>query len=185
MSTETLALQQLEREHRTAERLVNRLAELGERLRGGEWVAPGTVRLGVGLLESYLHRVHANQFDRELWPRVETLVGPGCQSAIARVRDGHEAMRASARLLLDATARWSGGDGSAQEEVARRLTELAAADRVANEFEENHPFVCLRSHLPLAVRADIGRRFDEHSGTKSALQGHIERFLTLSSPARE
>ena len=68
MSHPAGALEELHREHELAERLLERLAEIGERVKSGERADPKAVRFGLGLLDAYLHRVHAYQEDRELLP---------------------------------------------------------------------------------------------------------------------
>ncbi len=78
MSHQDGALEELHREHEIAERLLERLAEIGERIKSGERVDPKAVRFGVGLLDAYLHRVHAFQEDRELLPEARHVAMPQC-----------------------------------------------------------------------------------------------------------
>jgi len=180
MTAEADALQMLREEHRIVEDLLDRLRELGERMLTGERVSPGTVRIGVGLLDAYLHRVHMRQFDVELWPRAKAVAGPECGGTLEYVRDHHAEVRRSARNLLELTSRWAEGDTAAQDRVARGLLDLAAGDAALNQFEEQHPFVCLESSLTRPTRVQVGKTFLGHAGTKGALEANIGRFLNAS-----
>jgi hypothetical protein len=180
MIAESDALEMLRKEHRIVEDLLDRLRELGERMLTGERVSPGTVRLGVGLLDAYLHRVHMRQFDVELWPEAKAVAGPQCGRTLEYVRDHHVDVRRSARTLLELTSRWAGGEIVAQDRVARGLLDLAAGDAAINRFEEQHPFVCLATSLPGTARVQVGKVFIGHAGTKQALEANIIRFLNAS-----
>jgi len=180
MSPQLTAFEMLRREHRVIENLLDRLRELGERMLTGERVSPGTVRLGVGLLDAYLHRVHMHQFDVELWPEARGIADPECTVSLGVTRDNHTMVRQSARRLIELTSRWANGDAYAQDQVARGLLDLAAMDEATNVFEERHPFVCLASAMPQATQAHVGRLFEEHAGTKVALEANITRFLRAS-----
>jgi hypothetical protein len=180
MIAELDALQMLREEHRIVEDLLDRLRELGERMLTGERVSPGTVRLGVGLLDAYLHRVHMRQFDVELWPEATAVAGPECGGTLEYVRDHHVEVRRSAHSLLELASRWAEGDIAAQDRVARGLLDLAAGDAALNRFEEQHPFVCLETSLPRPARLQVGKGFLEHAGTKGALETNIGRFLNAS-----
>lgn len=180
MSLPPSPLNVLEREHRVIGTLLARLMDLGERIRADERVSPGTVRLGVGLLDAYLHRVHARQFDAELWPAAVSVAPTGCHTALRTVVDNHTRMRQSAREILELTGRWAKGEASAQKLVAWKLIGLASADHAANEFEEQHPFSCLATTLPPQAQERVYAQFVAHSGTKRALEANISRFLEAS-----
>ena len=176
-------IEMLRQEHRFVAELLGRLGEVAERIHAGEPVSPGTVRLGVGLLDAYLHRVHMHQFDRELWPYARVMAPADCDDTLERIQKEHERLRSSARELLALTSRWALGDVASQEEVARRLSILVAADHAINELEERHPFRCLATTLTAADRATIRTTFSGHARTKRALEGRIERYLRLVDPA--
>lgn len=180
MFEEQEAVTTLRREHKVVEELLGRLRELGERMLTGERISPGTVRLGVGLLDAYLHRVHMRQFDVELWPAARSVAGPECIAPLNYVREHHAEIRRSTRQLLELTSRWGRGDYVAQEEVARGLLDLALGDAAINRFEEEYPFVCLNSSLSHQSQARVGEGFLRHAGTKGALETHIARFLRAS-----
>jgi len=180
MNSEQDAFEILKREHKIVEDLLGRLRELGERMLTGERVSPGAVRLGVGLLDAYLHRVHMRQFDVELWPEAEAVAGPECVASLEFTRDSHAKVRRSARRLLELTSQWAKGDTAAQGKVARGLLDLAAVDEATNVFEEQHPFVCLESSMPRFTQARVGSLFAGHAGTKGALETNITRFLNAS-----
>ena len=175
-------VEMLVQEHREVDGLLGRLMELGERIRSGDRVSPGTVRLGVGLLDAYLHRVHARQFDVELWPEALAAAPASCQIPLERVQDVHATMRQSAREILELTTRWARGDASMQERVAQRLIDLVAIDVYANRFEERQPFPCLATVLSPTVRTRLSAQFVGHRGTKRVLETNIARFLEGSRP---
>jgi hypothetical protein len=174
------AFQMLKREHKIVDDLLDRLRELGERMLTGERVSPGTVRLGVGLLDAYLHRVHMRQFDFELWPDAQAVAGPECAVPLESARLNHIKIRRSTQRLLELTSRWANGDIDAQERVARELLDLAAADAAVNQFEEKYPLACLESALPSTAKARVGSQFAGHSGTKGAVEANIVRFLNAT-----
>lgn len=179
-SAEPDAFEMLKREHNVVEDLLDRLRELGERMLTGERLSPGTVRLGVGLLDAYLHGVHMRQFDVELRPEAKAAAGPECRGSFELTRENHAKIRGTARRVLELTTRWAEGDAEAQDRVAHELMDLAAADEATNTFEERYPFACMESALPLPTRARVGNLFAGHSGTKGALEANIVRFLSAS-----
>lgn len=170
----------LKREHRFVEELLGRLQELAERMRSGERVAPGTVRLGVGLLDAYLHRIHMRQFDHELWPIARGVTRPECGGTLAQIRGDHERLRGSAQEILELTSRWAMGDAGAEAEVAQRLAALVAFDGAINTLEERQPFTCLPTALPAGERERLGAAFAGHTGAKGAVEARISRYLRLS-----
>lgn len=180
MSTRMYAMDTLRREHRVASGLLGRLKEIGERMRKGDPVSPRSVRFGVGLLDAYLHRVHARQFDVELWPEAFSAAGPDCRPLLGVIRFRHLEMRGSVREILALISRWARGDAGAREQIAEALIGLAASDSAANRFEEQYPFPCLVASLPEATRARLASQFAEHLGTKGALEVNISRFLETS-----
>ncbi len=182
MMSEPDAFAALRREHAFVEDLLGRLVELGERIRDGERVSPGTVRLGVGLLDAYLHRVHAHQFDRDLWPEAKAVAGRECNAPLETVRANHAQLRRSSQEILGLISQWMAGDPEAQNRVARRLIELAAADEAENVFEEQHPFTCLETNLAPAAQHRVGTLLTGHARTKVALESKITRYLHLSRP---
>lgn len=181
MASEPDALGILRDEHTFIEGLLDRLVELAERILAGDRISPGTVRLGVGLLDAYLHRVHALQFDRELWRDAKAVAGGDCTIPLESVRANHARLRQSAREILGLVSRWAGGEPGAQDRVARRLFELASADEAENVFEERHPLACLETVLPRQARSRLGTRFEDHARTKAALADHITRYLHATS----
>jgi hypothetical protein len=182
MTPESDTFGTLRREHEFVEDLLGRLVELGERIHDGERVSPGTVRLGVGLLDAYLHRVHAHQFDRDLWPAAKAVAGRECSVPLETVRANHARLRRSSQEILGLISRWMAGDLEAPRRVARRLIELAAADEAENVFEEQHPFACLETNLSRATQLRVGTLFTGHVRTKVALETNIARYLNFTRP---
>jgi hypothetical protein len=180
MSDKVEVLKTLQREHQVAEELAERIRELGVRLKEGEPIPPRTLRMGVGLLDAYLHRVHTLQFDRELWAEAQRFTDPDCLGVLDATREDHLQMRRSARALLERISHWTPGDRVADWGIAQDLIRLASADENVNRFEEQQPFVCLRSTLPEAVRGRLGEQLEGHRGTKGALERNIARFLRAS-----
>lgn len=172
------ALKELHREHEVAERLLERLVELGDRVKSGERVDAKAVRFGVGLLDAYLHRVHASQMDRELRPEAQGVAMPGCLEQLDRMRTNHEQMRARAQELLALIGRWASGDESCRGAVGDKLIDLASRDHDAATYEEAYPLICLESALPEDAENRLSNRFSDHAGTRAALEANIERFLS-------
>lgn len=184
MAAEREALRMLREEHRFVDQLLERLAEIGRQIQAGTAVSPKSVRFGVGLLDAYLHRVHARQFDVEMWPAANSVAGPECRAPLDLVRSTHTRLRESVRGLLDLAARWAGGDKEAGARLAEGMIRLAATDDATNRFEESHPFVCLGSALSAGTDRRLAAAFRDHSGTKGALEANIRRFLEAPTPAR-
>lgn len=136
MSKPAGALEELHREHEVAGRLLERLAELGDRIKSGERVDAEAVRFGVGLLDAYLHRVHAPQMDRELRPEAQGVAMPGCFEHLDRMRTNHEEMRDRARELLALIGRWASGDEFRRGAVGDKLIDLAGRDLDTAPYEE-------------------------------------------------
>lgn len=180
MTNEPRELEMLRREHRIATNLLDRIAELGRRIDADDPVPPSTVRLGVGLLDAYLHRVHTRQFDLDLAPVAREVIGPECREALQRIRDEHISMRNAAREVLELTDRWARGDPRARDQIPPRLVSMAASDRATNADEEHHPFLCLPAAVPVHGWDRIRVLFDGHAKTKAAVEAHIQRFLASS-----
>lgn len=181
MASSPSPFESLEQEHRLVGHLLGRLEEIGERIARDERVSPGTVRLGVGLLDAYLHRVHARQFDVDLWPEAKRVAGRGCREPLETVWENHLRMRRAAQNLLELTGRWADGDAEAQAAVARALAHLAAFDAAANAFEEQHPFSCLRSTWSADTHARLSARLEQHRATKRAVERRIAAFLRATA----
>lgn len=177
MSIDTNALETLRHEHEVAHELLSRLKRMGEEIRDGVAVAPRDVRFGVGLLDAYLHRVHARQFDVELWPEAAHVAPSECRVPLEMVRTRHAQMRETAQSVLRLTRRWMDGDATVAEDVAEGLLRLARADEAMNGFEESHPFPCLSTAMPSGTHERLRATFAGHRGTKSALEANITRFL--------
>ncbi len=175
------ALEELHREHEIAERLLERLVEVGDRVGHGEPVEPATVRYGVGLLDAYLHRVHAAQLDRELRPEADAVALPACCPHLDRVRLGHEEMRGRAHDAIALIGRWAAGDESCRAAVGAALIELASQDHDAVAYEETYPLSCLDSVLSDEADRRLSGRFSDHAGTRAALEANVERFLAATT----
>ena len=181
MTSSIGALDELSREHEVVQPLLERLVEVGERLRSGEPLEPRTVRTGVGLLEAYLHRVHANQLDHELVPAARAVAMPGCFDHLDRMGVNHQDMQRRAQQLLGRLRQWARGDDGLREEIARGLIELASEDHSAAEFEETYPLMCLQTVLPPETDRELAERFERHAGTRGALEANIARFLAATA----
>jgi hypothetical protein len=177
MSQPEGALEELHREHEVAERLLERLVELGERIKQGDRMEAKTVRFGVGLLEAYLHRVHALQMDRELRPEAQVVAMPGCFEHLDRMGANHNEMRRQAKELLDLIRRWDSGDESCRGAIGDRLIDLASMDHDVASYEETYPLMCLETALPEEAARRLSSRFADHAGTRTALETNVERFL--------
>jgi hemerythrin-like domain-containing protein len=175
------ALEELHREHEIAARLLARLAELGEQIRSGDRVDSKSVRYGVGLLDAYVHRVHASQMeDRELGSEARG-VGPGVDlDSLELMRAHHEEIRRRAHELLELTGLWVAGDDSQRTAIGEGLIDLARWDRDSVSYEEGYTLAYLESILPRATDRSVADRFAEHAGTRAALEANIERFLSKS-----
>jgi hemerythrin-like domain-containing protein len=183
MSKSVETLEELHREHAVAERLLERLAELGEQIKSGERVEAKTVRFGVGLLEAYVHRVHASQMeDRELRPEAQVIAVPGCAEHLDRMRANHEEMRRRAQELLGLIRRWASGDESCRAAIGDGLIDLASLDHDAVTYEETYALMCLESTLPKDADHRLSNRFADHAGTRAALEANVERFLSHTGP---
>jgi hemerythrin-like domain-containing protein len=180
MSQAEGALEELHREHEVAERLLERLVEVGERVKEGEQIDPKTLRFGVGLLEAYLHRVHASQMDLELRPEAWKVAMPGCFEHLDRMHANHVEMRRRAKELLDLIRRWDAGDVSSRGTIGDRLIALASLDHDAAAYEETYPLMCLETVLPEDASSRLSSRFADHAGTRTALERNVERFLTYT-----
>ena len=180
MGPEPEAIGTLQREHEFIEDRSNRLFELGEGIQSGAPVSSGAARIGVGLLDSCLHRVHAHQFDWELWPDAKAVPPPECTISLDRVRANHAQPRQSARALLGVVDRWSAGDPGARELVAEPWTGLAGADRAEPGLEEKHPLACLTSvtsAFPAPVPRELRGELDDRAGTGRAPEASTARYL--------
>lgn len=178
------ALEELHHEHEVAGRLLERLMEIGERIKEGCWVDATTVRFGVGLLEAYLHRVHASQEDCELRTEVQRIPRGDCCEHVDLMRVSHEEMRRRAQELLELTRRWVSGDESCRSAVGDGLIELASKDHEVAEHEERHAFVCLKTALPEDANRRLSDRFANHACTRAALERNVERFLSYTAAIR-
>ncbi len=183
MSKADEAMEELHREHEVAERLLERLVEIGERIRTGERVDPKAVRFGVGLLDAYLHRVHAYQEDRELLPEARQVAMPHCFAYLEGMGPLHEEMRRRARELLEMISRWASGDESSRSAIGDGLVNLASLDHDIAGGEGTHPLLCLEGALPEAASQRLSSRFSDHAGTRAALEANIQKFL-LDTRAR-
>ena len=177
MSQPDGALEELHREHEVAERLLERLVEIGERIESGKQVDPKAVRFGVGLLDAYLHRVHAIQEDRELLPEARSVAMPQCFAYLEGMGPLHEEMRQRARELLDMISQWALGNESSRSAIADGLVDLASLDHDIAGDETTHPLMCLEGALPEAASRRLSSRFSDHAGTRAALEANIEKFL--------
>jgi hemerythrin-like domain-containing protein len=178
------ALEELHQEHEVAGRLLERLMEIGEQIQEGYWVDAKTVRFGVGLLEAYLHRVHASQEDRELRTEVQRMPARDCCEHVNRMRADHEEMRQRAWELLELTRRWTSGDESCRSAVGDGLIELASKDHEVAAYEERHALTCLKTALPEDANHRLSDRFADHAGTRAALERNVERFLSYTGAIR-
>jgi hypothetical protein len=178
------ALEELRREHEVAERLLERLAEIGERIKSGERVDPKALRFGVGLLDAYLHRVHAFQEDRELLPEARYVAMPHCFAYLDGMAPLHTEMRRRARELLDMISRWASVDESSRSAIGDRLVDLASLDHDVAGDEGPHPLMCLEGALPEAASQRLSSRFADHARTRAALEANIEGFLRIPEPER-
>lgn len=180
MSQAEGALEELHREHEVAERLLERLVEVGERVKAGEQIDPKTLRFGVGLLEAYLHRVHASQMDLELRPEARKVAMPSCFERLDRMGTNHEEMRRRAKKLLDLIQHWDTGDVSSRGEIGDQLVALASLDHDVATYEETYPLMCLETALPEEAASRLSGRFADHAGTRTALERNVERFLAYT-----
>jgi hypothetical protein len=180
MSEASGAMEELNREHEFAERLLERLLEVGERIHSGERLDPKAVRFGVGLLDSYLHRVHAFQEDRELLPEARNVAMPCCVSYLDGMVPHHEEMRRQAHELLGLVSQWTRGDETRRTAIGDGLVSLACMDYDVANGEATHPLMCLESSIPEAVNQRLWRRFSDHAGTRAALEANIEKFLSAT-----
>src|SRR5208283_5178981 len=120
------AMEELHREHAVAERLLERLMEFGERIKSGERVDAKTVRFGVGLLEAYVHRVHAFQMeDRELRPEAQGVAALTLVDHLDRMGTNHEGMSRRTQELLHLIGRWASGDESCRAAIGDGLIDIA------------------------------------------------------------
>ena len=184
MTTVQDGLEMLVSEHRFVEGLLARLEGLAEKVAAGEAVSPRDVRVGVGLLDAYLHRVHMRQFDVDLWPDAKGVARPECHVSLEHVREAHNRMRHSAHAILELASRWAKGEEAVRAELSRGLRALVASDLATNEFEELRPFACLSSALSATAREKVGEMFASHAGAKHALEANIDRYLQKSDPCR-
>jgi hemerythrin-like domain-containing protein len=180
MSQAESALEELHREHEFAERLLERLVEVGERVKSGEQIDPKTLRFGVGLLEAYLHRVHASQMDRELRPEARKVAMPGCFEHLDRMGANHVEMRRRAKELFELIHRWDAGDESPRGAIGDQLIALASLDHDVAAYEETYPLMCLQTVLSEEASNRLSGRFADHAGTRTALEKNVERFLTYT-----
>jgi hemerythrin-like domain-containing protein len=175
------ALEELHREHEVAERLLERLADLGNRINAGERIDAKTVRFGVGLLDAYLHRVHASQEDRELRPEAQRITTSNCFEDVSRMDTNHQEMRRQAQELLALIRRWASGHEICRSAIGDGLIELARKDHEVAAHEERSSLTCLRTTLPEAANDRLSYRFADHAGTRAALEANIARFLSQTA----
>ena len=176
------ALKELHQEHEVAKRLLERLEEIGHRIKSGERVDAKTVRFGVGLLEAYVHRVHAFQMeDRELRSEAQGIAAPTLVEHLDRMGTNHAEMSRRTQGLLHLIGRWASGDESCRAAVGDGLIDLESMDHDAVTFEETYPHMSIESTLSEDADHRLLNRFADHVGTRGALEANIERFLSRTA----
>jgi len=176
------AMEELHREHAVAERLLERLMEFGERIKSGERVDAKTVRFGVGLLEAYVHRVHAFQMeDRELRPEAQGVAALTLVDHLDRMGTNHEGMSRRTQELLHLIGRWASGDESCRAAIGDGLIDIARMDHDAVTYEETHALMSLESTLSQDANHRLSTRFAAHAGTRTVLEANVARFLSCTA----
>ncbi|MHB1866211.1 MAG: hypothetical protein ACYCPN_02610 [Thermoplasmata archaeon] len=170
-------LGELSQEHRFVQPLLERLTELGHNIRSGQPVHPKTARIGVALLDAYLHRVHVGQEEGDLRSEVEYLAGRTFSVHLATMRTQHAEMGRHAQQVLLDIRRWASGDEAASVRVGQGMVELAREDIEAVQYEETYALVWFRAGLPEPAGRRLQQRLAQHQGTRRALEGRIGRFL--------
>ncbi len=141
-----------------------------------------SVRFGVGLLEAYVHRVHAFQMeDRELRSETQGVATPTLIEHLDQMVTNHEEMSRRTQELLQLIARWASGDEACRTAVGDGLIDLESMDHDAVTFEETHPLMTLESALSEDADHRLSDRFADHAGTRGALEANIERFLSKTA----
>lgn len=171
------ALDELRMEHEFVQPLLERLVDLGNRTMAGDPIDPKTLRIGVALLDAYLHRVHVGQEDGELMPVAKEVAMPACHVHLGDMKTNHSEMCHHAQSVLADIRRWASGDSSIRANVGKQVVELASKDYEAIQHEDTYALMCLQSELPEASNRLLAARLADHAGTRTALEGRIRSFL--------
>jgi hypothetical protein len=97
------------------------------------------------------------------------------------MRTNHLEMRRRAQELLGLTRGWASGDESCRSAIGDGLIQLASKDHEAASYEDEHPFMCLKTALPKEADHRLLNRFADHAGTRAALEANIARFLSRTA----
>lgn len=179
-------IEELQREHEVVRPLLERLVEVGERMKSGEDVPAGEIQGGLSLLDEYLHRVHATRIDQDLLPEARPVAMTTCFEHLDRIVHDHAASRERAERLRGLVAAYGKDPSGSRGELAEGLITLASEDHDLMTYEETYPFSCLVSVLPDEAASRVhGAFLKDGSGDLSDLEAHITRYLARPVGARE
>ncbi len=171
------ALEQLSQEHDFIQPLLERLVDIGARIRVGGSVPPRTAFIGVALLDAYLHRVHISEEDKELRLEAEAVALPRCTTNLGGMTTNHREMCRRTQETLTDIRRWASGNEEVRPRVGNGIMELVSKDYEAVRYEETYALSCLQTELPQVANERLAARFADHAGTRNALEVRIGRFL--------
>ncbi len=158
-----------EREDRQAEKLLERVARLGDSLVQGATVSPALVREGLTLLDRYLHTIYLDPIDRST-----TEGGPAPEMPVDflrldRILHHHAESRCLNVMVLDLLDAYERGKGSAGSLLGFALLDAAQTDHEAIRSETRHPQSCV-------LDSDTG---DTSSRLRNLLESKRMAFLDL------
>lgn len=169
-------LEELTREDDLAQKLVERLAELGLALAAGTAVPPGEISEGLRLLTQY-RQLHAERFTVHLGKEARGVAMPTCfehLDAVDRAPKEADARRRGLSAALDA---YGEGRAGARDALARELGTYTQQEFDLLRYEREYPLSCLLSALPDAAAARVRTGFDRSAARLADLEGHIGRLL--------
>jgi hemerythrin-like domain-containing protein len=170
-------LQELNREHDFVRPLLDHLSKMSGQRMGRNLRDPRSIRIGVALLDAYLHRVHALREDRETLPQVSTWEGLASNSELNIIRDIHAEMRGQAGRLLRHLSQWKAGDLQAGLSSRTELSELVARDRVTIQNEDSQILDWLSSAGTERGVLILRDGVDQRQGSLGALERRIHQYL--------
>ncbi len=170
-------VEELQRENEVTERLLERLLEEAQRLRGGQPVPTGEISAGLRLLGQYL-RLHVARLDLGLMPEAREVAMQTCFAHLDKIVEDHLEER---RLLDEAKAALldhEKGRADSSSRLAEALERLTQRDHEVGTYEGDYPLSCLVTALPEEASKRVAEQFAPTHRELADLDAHIERHLS-------
>ncbi len=173
-------VEELQRENEVTERLLERLLEEAQLLRGDKPVPPGEISAGLRLLEQYL-RVHVARLDRGLLPEAREVAMQTCFAHLDKMDEYHVE---EGRLLTEAKAvllDYEKGRAESSSRLAEVLERLTQRDHEVGTYEGDYPLSCLVTALPEDASQRVAEQFAPTRRELSDLDAHVQRHLASAA----